>query len=537
MHTLILATDERSRLSSLGEELARPLLPIVDRAVMSYCLEQFARAGLKHIHVALFQDGGGIASRFGDGRYWGLELTYVVQRQAWGDAGSLKWAASLFQETVLLMPGDRLLALDIDAALAAHQKAQAAVTRVLVDGQITGAYLIEPHLSALIPPRSFYDIEADLLPRLRDQVVHDYPSPYYFNPLTTLKDYYDAQADLLASAQQSSEEQPLAYRLETCQIAPGIWVGRNTSIHASAKLAPPLYIGDDCWIGREVEIGPNSVICSNVVIDDEASIEQSTILSESYVGRLVNIKQRVIKGELMIDPCSASSLQIEDPFLLSRLSNDSIQNQGFFFLLQRLIAAVALVGLSPLLLLLWLLNHIGGSPLVKQLVVGQYQKTGGAQAQIQQFYLLRFRTTTKRGQTSRLGRFMLRWQFERLPELLNVVRGEMALVGVRPLTKAQLHDLNEPWQEQRHTMPAGFTGLWYLQQPIVSDLELDLIADVYYATTRTWRGDLSILVQSVAHWWRYVRGPQGPPSDRPPLASAESEYATIEEIEQLHTSR
>lgn len=536
MHTLILATDERPRLALVGTELARPLLPIVDQAVMAYCLEQFARAGQKQLHVALFQDGGAIASRFSDGRYWGLELTYVMQRQAWGDAGSLKWAASIFEETVLLMPSDRLLTLDFDAALAAHQQAKAALTRVIVDGHVTGAYLIEPHLSALIPPRTYYDIEADLLPLLRDQVVYDFHSPHYFNPLTSLRDYYEAQAAMLASAQQSSADNPLAYRIETRQIAPGIWVGRNTSIHASAKLAPPLYIGDDCWIGREVELGPNSVICSNVVIDDEASIEESTILSESYVGRLVNIKERVIKAELMIEPLSESSTSIEDPFLLSRIANEPIQSQGIFFLLQRIIAALVVLGLSPLLLLLWLLNHIGGNPFVKQLVVGQYSETGGAQAQFQQFYLIRFRTTTKRGLTSRLGRFMRHWQFERLPELFNVVRGEMALVGVRPLTKAQLRELHEPWQEQRHTVPAGFTGLWYLQQSMVSDLELDLVADVYYATTRTWRGDLSILVQSVTHWWRQVRRPKDPPSDRTRPTSAESEYTTIEEIEQLHSS-
>lgn len=514
----------------MGDGLARPLLNVLDRAVMAYSLEQFARAGLKRLHVALFNDGGAIASSFGDGRYWGLELTYVVQRQAWGDAGSLKWAASLFRETILLVPGDRLLTLDIGAALAAHQQAQADLTRVLANGKPTGAYLIEPQLNELIPARSYYDIEADLVPKLTDQgyTLHTYHSPHYFNPLTTIKDYYAAQSDILQLACKPLEADRLGYQLETRQIASGIWVGRNSSIHPSTKLAAPLYIGENCWIGREVELGPASVICSNVVVDDEASVEASTILSESYVGRLVKLKGRLIKAELMVDPESGNSTQIEDPFLLSRLSNETLANHDFFFLLQRCIAAAVIVLLSPLLLLLWLLNRIGGPAIVKQLVVGPYSKQSDGTQQFQHFYLMHFRTSNRRGVPSRLGGFLRRWQFERLPELFNVLRGEMALVGVRPLTSAQLAELNEPWQEQRHSVSAGFTGLWYLQHAVAPDLQVDLVADVYYATTRSWRGDLSILAQTVAHWWRQVRAPckvrPEEASDQPQQTSPESDY-------------
>jgi NDP-sugar pyrophosphorylase family protein len=541
MHTLILATDERPRLEFVGEGTARPLLNVVDRAVMTYTLEQFARAGLKQLHVALFREGGAIASSFGDGRYWGLELTYVVQRAAWGDAGSLKWAAGLFQETVLLIPGDRLLVLDFEAALAAHRQAKAALTRVLANGQVTGAYLIEPEVQALIPARSYCDIEADLVPKLVEQgyVLQDFNSPHYFNPLTTLQDYYNAQADVLTLASKPLEGDRLGYQFETRQIATGIWVGRNSSIHPSAKLAPPIYIGENCWIGREVELGPASVICSNVVIDDEASIEASTILSESYVGRLVNVKGRLVKADLIVDPESASSTQITDPFLLSRLSGEMLESRGFFFFVQRCIAAAAIAVLSPLLLLVWLLNSIGGRAIVKQLVVGPYRQQEDGSQQFQHFNLMRFRTTNARGQPSRLGRFLRRWQFERLPELFNVLRGEMALVGVRPLTTAQLAELKEPWQEQRHTVPAGFTGLWYLQQAIAPDLEAELVADVYYATTRTWRGDLSIMAQSVAHWWRQVRRSRDDASeadsDQAQQVAHESEYTAIEEVERFHT--
>ena len=66
-----------------------------------------------------------------------------------------------------------------------------------------------------------------------------------------------------------------ARSLEARQIAEGIWVGHNHVIHPSARLAPPVYIGDNCQIGRNVELGPNVALGKNVIIDDEATISKA----------------------------------------------------------------------------------------------------------------------------------------------------------------------------------------------------------------------------------------------------------------------
>jgi lipopolysaccharide/colanic/teichoic acid biosynthesis glycosyltransferase len=97
---------------------------------------------------------------------------------------------------------------------------------------------------------------------------------------------------------------------------------------------------------------------------------------------------------------------------------------------------------------------------------------------------------------------MEQWELYRLPELVNVLRGDMALVGVKPLQAIEADHLRELWQQKRHDLPAGFTGLWYMQTDVTSDLDAVLVVDVYYTATRTWHGDLLLLLRTPYRWLR-----------------------------------
>src|SRR5215217_7439820 len=121
MHILLLATDEQPKLPLLTEALPTPLVPIVNRPVMAVAVEILARAGNKEMFVSLCNRGGSIASYFGNGSRWGVQIEYLIQREGWGSAGALAWAGNLLTETVLVLPADSIIDLDIDAALAFHR--------------------------------------------------------------------------------------------------------------------------------------------------------------------------------------------------------------------------------------------------------------------------------------------------------------------------------------------------------------------------------------------------------------------------------
>ena len=125
------------------------------------------------------------------------------------------------------------------------------------------------------------------------------------------------------------------------------------------------------------------------------------------------------------------------------------------------VAAVALVLLSPLLAVLWVLIRLRmGSPvLFRQLRPGRHGRP---------FELVKFRTMTDgrdadgellpdAERLTALGRWLRRTSLDELPELLNVLQGDMSLVGPRPLLMEYL-PLYSPEQARRHEVRPGITG-------------------------------------------------------------------------------
>ncbi len=538
MQSIILATHEERILPPLTDTMPGALMPIVDRPVMAMTVEILARFGQKRVLVSLYSQGGSIASYFGSGKRWGVDLEYVAQREPWGSAGALRWASGLLGETFLVMPGDRLVDLDVEAAMAFHRAHGGVATLILhpqlpTDGPclrldadhrigaqgeayaVTGACIFEPQVLQYIPPRTHADILEDLLPTLaaHQEAVYGFVMEGYWNPLNTLAAFQSAQQVVLYSAVQEkapdlaaggTTERVRFPALSSRQIVPGVWVGFNHSIHPSVKIAAPVYIGDTCYIGREVEIGAGTIIGSNVVIDDEATVSGSTILRETYVGQLVKVEGRIVTPSTISDPESGETTQVVDPFLLSRVGTRREGPDRFVLNLTRGVAGALLLLTGPLFITLFLLNFIVtfGRPIARYLRVGQRITNPDGTPGLYEFYLLNFQTRRRNGIYTRMGRWMERWELQRLPELLNVLWGDLALVGVKPISPDQAACLTEEWHQKRHDAQAGLTGLWYQQTDPSSDLDMIIITDVYYTATRTWRSDLLLFLRTPSIWVR-----------------------------------
>jgi exopolysaccharide biosynthesis polyprenyl glycosylphosphotransferase len=97
---------------------------------------------------------------------------------------------------------------------------------------------------------------------------------------------------------------------------------------------------------------------------------------------------------------------------------------------------------------------------------------------------------------TRVGRVLRRYSLDELPQLLNVLRGEMSLVGPRPALPAEVAKY-EPDERHRLAVRPGLTGLWQVSGR--SDLSWDesVRLDLHYVDNWSWALDLRILVRTV----------------------------------------
>lgn len=160
----------------------------------------------------------------------------------------------------------------------------------------------------------------------------------------------------------------------------------------------------------------------------------------------------------------------------------------------------ASVLLLPLLgvvaLLVWL--FLGGPVFFRQQRPGENGRC---------FTLYKFRTMTdERDGNGRLlpderrltpfGRFLRASSLDELPELLNVLRGDMSLVGPRPLLPSYL-DLYTPEQMRRHAVKPGITGWAQINGRNATSWEARFDHDIWYVDHCSWAVDCTILWQTM----------------------------------------
>jgi exopolysaccharide biosynthesis polyprenyl glycosylphosphotransferase len=95
-----------------------------------------------------------------------------------------------------------------------------------------------------------------------------------------------------------------------------------------------------------------------------------------------------------------------------------------------------------------------------------------------------------------VGRFLRRWSLDELPQLFNVIRGEMSLVGPRPLPQRD-YDRLDDWHRKRYLVLPGMTGLWQVSGR--SELDFDELVRLDFLYLERWSVflDLTILLKTI----------------------------------------
>ena len=98
---------------------------------------------------------------------------------------------------------------------------------------------------------------------------------------------------------------------------------------------------------------------------------------------------------------------------------------------------------------------------------------------------------------TKIGRFLRRTSLDELPQLFNVLRGEMSLVGPRPIITAELERYNDEVDYYLLSKP-GMTGLWQVSGRSDVDYETRVYLDAWYVKNWSMWNDIAILFKTIS---------------------------------------
>lgn len=168
--------------------------------------------------------------------------------------------------------------------------------------------------------------------------------------------------------------------------------------------------------------------------------------------------------------------------------------------LDLIVAIMAFILLSPLFFIVLILLFIAnkGSPFFFQQRPGKNEKI---------FNIIKFKTMNDAKddqgnllpdaqRLTRIGGFVRKTSLDEMPQLLNVIKGDMSLIGPRPLLVSYL-DLYDEDEKKRHNVRPGITGWAQVNGRNAIDWETKFKLDVYYVENLSLALDIKILLKTI----------------------------------------
>ncbi|MGA7172830.1 MAG: sugar phosphate nucleotidyltransferase [Candidatus Dormiibacterota bacterium] len=329
MKAVVMAGGEGSRLRPLTSRRPKPLVPVVGRPCMEHVLRLLRRHGITEVIITLQYLGASIRNYFGDGAELGMQLEYVVEDRPLGTAGSVKNAASLLDETFIVISGDALTDIDLTQAVAFHRDHNSQATLVLskvanpleygvvitgADGHVerflekpswgevfsdqvnTGIYVIEPTVLEYCPEGEPADWSQDIFPemlRRRDSLWATVGRGYWCD-IGSVQSYLQANWDAL--------EGRVVCEIAGQRTGPSQWTNEGASVADTARIEGPAFIGRDAVIGHEAFLNGPVVVDRYSVVDAGAKVSNSVLWPQVYVGERSRLRQTVVCSSATLKP-------------------------------------------------------------------------------------------------------------------------------------------------------------------------------------------------------------------------------------------
>lgn len=320
MKAVIMAGGEGSRLRPLTCGIPKPMVPILNKPVMEHIIVLLKKYDITDIAATLWYLPSEITDYFEDGKDFGVKLNYYIETSPLGTGGSVLNAEDFLDGTFIVISGDAMTDINLSRAVEFHKSRRSKATLVLKREPIpleygivitdeygrinkflekpcwgevfsdtinTGIYILEPEVLSYYKKGENFDFSKDLFPRLLKNNIpmFGYITEEYWCDIGDLNSYKQTHFDIL-SGRVNLDFGSIRDR--------DIISGKNTIISSSAKLNPPVYIGDNCIIKPGAVIDSYTVIGDGCQVGENTSLKRSILWNKSNIGRNSQLRSTIL---------------------------------------------------------------------------------------------------------------------------------------------------------------------------------------------------------------------------------------------------
>jgi mannose-1-phosphate guanylyltransferase len=317
MQAVILVGGEGTRLRPLTSTVPKPVVPLVDRPLISFMLEWLRQHGVDDVIMSCGFLASGVRNVLGDGSGLGIRLRFVEEPDPRGTAGALKFAERMLDERFLMLNGDVLTDIDLSAQIAQHERTGARATLALVpvadptayglvhlaeDNSVrdfvekpshdkidtnlisAGAYILQREVLELVEPDRNVSIEREVWPRLIGEGLYGFPSESYWLDIGTPARYLQGTFDIIEGNVQTAVRERLGQS----------WLAIDDGAEVRGRAIPPAVIERGAHVAEGAHVGSLVVLGQNVRVGSGATVERAVIMSGAEIGAGCTLRECII---------------------------------------------------------------------------------------------------------------------------------------------------------------------------------------------------------------------------------------------------
>ncbi len=322
MKAVILAGGRGERLRPITDTRPKPLVPVLARPVMDYCLSLLAHHGVKEAYVTTHYLADQIRHRYGKEAF-GMALSYSQEETPLGTAGGVKILEEHLkgEKAFLVMSGDALCDFDLTRALLFHQEKNADVTIVLSSVKTpleygvvlsdtfekifafaekpdwsetfsdlvnTGVYIISPHVLDRIPQGKTFDFSQDLFPLLLKEGyrLFGYKDEGYWCDIGKIPTLYRCNLDVMQG--RAKTYLPPEGRVVTSADGAGCYFVSN-----GARVDEGAEIRTGSVISSGVHLARGSRVSGSLVLE-QAKLEKGALSQDAVLCEQVTLREDAV---------------------------------------------------------------------------------------------------------------------------------------------------------------------------------------------------------------------------------------------------